>query len=388
MAEEQLLPGRTRSTSVTFPARVPYIPSEFGYSPQEDEILEDTNESSWCRHKHPTSRTIYHQRRGDDDTLNSIRSLYDSDVVYIDIHGRRYCKEYYMPIDELEQARLLMLSSVFYEIIDHRYTTIDLSNPTKILDIGTGTGEWAMEMAEEYPNAEIIGTDVAKIQPDATPLNVFFEIDDAEEEGGWTFPLDSFDLIHLRYMKGAFKDWKYVYNQAYEHLKPGGWIEVLDFDDHKQTLEYLSEHETRFMKEVQEGSRMAGRPRSIEHLAPSYLTDLGFTDVKCSIYAIPVGVWPDEEEVRRVGKHFLIAVVNGIESLCLRVLSEQRGWDIEEIQYTVEKVGQTMWDIATDPERSKGMTFEIRVLVGRKPFEGEDVGSARTTMMAMDERSL
>ena len=79
-----------------------------------------------------------------------------------------------------------------------------------------------MAMGDEYPEAEVIGTDIAKIQPSAVPLNVFFEIDDAEEEGGWTWPNDEFDLVHLRHMAGAFADWPQVYSEAYGVSSPVG----------------------------------------------------------------------------------------------------------------------------------------------------------------------
>lgn len=40
-----------------------------------------------------------------------------------------------------------------------------LSNPMRILDVGTGTGIWAMEMADKYPESTIIGTDLSPVQP-------------------------------------------------------------------------------------------------------------------------------------------------------------------------------------------------------------------------------
>lgn len=40
-----------------------------------------------------------------------------------------------------------------------------LVSPGKILDIGTGTGIWAIEMGEEYPKSEITGIDLSPVQP-------------------------------------------------------------------------------------------------------------------------------------------------------------------------------------------------------------------------------
>lgn len=40
-----------------------------------------------------------------------------------------------------------------------------LVDPKMILDIGTGTGIWVMEMADLYPECTIIGTDLSPVQP-------------------------------------------------------------------------------------------------------------------------------------------------------------------------------------------------------------------------------
>lgn len=40
-----------------------------------------------------------------------------------------------------------------------------IETPSKVLDIGTGTGIWAMDLGDEFPEAEVIGTDISPIQP-------------------------------------------------------------------------------------------------------------------------------------------------------------------------------------------------------------------------------
>ena len=59
-------------------------------------------------------------------------------------------------------------------------------SPQRILDIGTGTGIWAIDAADRYPSALVTGTDLSPIQPSWVPPNCKFEIDDAERE--WTHP--------------------------------------------------------------------------------------------------------------------------------------------------------------------------------------------------------
>lgn len=35
----------------------------------------------------------------------------------------------------------------------------------KVLDIGTGTGVWAIEFGETYPSTEVLGVDLSTMQP-------------------------------------------------------------------------------------------------------------------------------------------------------------------------------------------------------------------------------
>ena len=55
-----------------------------------------------------------------------------------------------------------------------------LEDPLEIVDLGTGTGVWCIEMADAYPEAQILGIDLSPVQPSWVPPNCRFEIDDFE----------------------------------------------------------------------------------------------------------------------------------------------------------------------------------------------------------------
>ncbi|RAL67458.1 hypothetical protein DID88_008213 [Monilinia fructigena] len=249
------------------------------------------------------TKSVFHAQT-DRDTLNSTRSLYDSDVVYIQQH------------------------------------------------------------------------DIAKVQPTAVPLNVFFEIDDAEEEGGWTWPPDEFDLIHLRNMAGAFSDWDHIYSEAYIHLKPGGWIEIMDFDDHKAFLTFFDEDSPMpaLIHDVGEAARILGRPRGVAHLEPERLRKSGFVDVEVKEVGIPMGPWPDDKTQRTIGKLWLVSMLTSLEAYTLRLLTQALGWDEEEVRRKCMDCSEDMRKVSMDVERARGLKTMARVLVGRKPRGEGDVG--------------
>jgi hypothetical protein len=93
-------------------------------------------------------------------------------------------------------------------------------------------------------------------------------------------------------MQGAFMDWKYVYREAFRCLKPGGYIEVVDFDNHTRLMSYFDNDPdvVNLLAAVNEASNRAGRPRGDAHLDPNLLKELGFMNVSISEGNIPTGV--------------------------------------------------------------------------------------------------
>ncbi|KAK5629703.1 hypothetical protein RRF57_005418 [Xylaria bambusicola] len=315
----------------------------------------------------------------DAETVNSTRSITDLDVDYVMENGRRYCGPYYMPNDEDEQVRLQLLNQVYLKVFDGELTTVPLECPTAILDIGTAVGEWAIDMAEIYPDCEVTGTDISNIFERRVPQNVYWEIDDAELE--WERPPDHYDLVHLRDMTGAFASWESIYQSAFKCLKPGGWIEILDFDDKKGLRDLFSYFESdsllyKLAQDLQEASVLSGRPRGVAHLEPRLLVNAGYVDVNLTEYSIPL-----KTQDGSTGKFWLLSCLNGMEAACMRLLTKYKGWNPDDIRLGCEMVGEELMTLAQDPQRAKTFVVKLRVLTGRKPGH-----HARWPPTTLDER--
>lgn len=96
-----------------------------------------------------------------------------------------------------------------------------------ILDVGAGNGVWAMEMAQRYPQATILGIDLSSsLLPSNVPPNLTFEIGDVAEP--WP-PGKLYDFIHVRNLVGGgVRDWAGFVKEVYAHLKPGGQMQLTE----------------------------------------------------------------------------------------------------------------------------------------------------------------
>jgi SAM-dependent methyltransferase len=305
--------------------------------------------------------------------------LYDSDLEYHVENNRRYVPNYFMPNDEDEQLRMQIIHQVYLFMFDSQLTTVPLENPKKILDIGTGTGEWAIAMGEAFPDAEVIGMDLSAIQPSAVPHNVFFEIFDAEDDDDWTYPEDYFDLIHFRNMTGSFRSWEKMYERAYKHLKPGGYIEVVDFDEQSNSfVNYFpkdSEVHAWFMA-LGEATMRSGKDINPAHLQPEKIVDVGFVDVEVSGHDLPMGSWPNDPDVRSTAKLWLVACLAGFEAISLRPLTQALGWSADEVRRMCSIVEQELKAVALNKEKAAGLSCSVKIVVGRKPESSSESRSA------------
>lgn len=164
----------------------------------------------------------------------------------------------------------------------------DRGPPRRVLDIGTGTADWAIEMAEDFPNADIIGTDLSPIQPTWAPPNCRFYIDDAESD--WTFaPGEAFDYIHARSMGGGIGDWPRLLRQAFHHLKPGGWFEAQEFEAYVFSDDGTHQRAAAIMDwqdRLNQASKQFGKPMNVAPHIAGWMAAEGFVNVADDIYKV------------------------------------------------------------------------------------------------------
>ena len=71
-----------------------------------------------------------------------------------------------MPNDESELDRLDLTHQMVKICMGNKLYQAPIGDkPESIIDIGTGTGIWAIEMGDLFPDSKIIGTDLSPTQP-------------------------------------------------------------------------------------------------------------------------------------------------------------------------------------------------------------------------------
>jgi hypothetical protein len=73
----------------------------------------------------------------------------------------------------------------------------------------------ALQMADAYPSSEVLGLDIAPVQPEWVPPNCHFLINDVEMP--WELEHRNYDFIHARDLLLSIRDWPWLVQQAYEY---------------------------------------------------------------------------------------------------------------------------------------------------------------------------
>lgn len=184
-----------------------------------------------------------------------------------------------------------------------------------ILDVGTGSGIWAKEVADEYPSTVVTGFDLSPPPQHWVPPNCKLEVDDVLKP--WDFH-NKFDLVHFRDMHASFSDeqWRLVYKQAYNNIAPGGWIEQVE-----PGIEFYSDDGS-----VAPDSTLGkwgsmfyplfekmGKPVDTMFHFKRRIEAAGFTNVHEKTYKVPLGDWVKNPVLKEAGRYGKTQFLEGME---------------------------------------------------------------------------
>jgi len=273
------------------------------------------------------------------NSLLSTQSLASSVCNFIHKHGRTYHSyhegKYPFPNDEAEICRLDFQHALSTVTLGGRLHLSPIVRPQRVLDLGCGTGIWAIQYADLHPEAIVVGVDLSPIQPKAVPPNCSFEIFDYDD--GWTFS-DKFDFIHAGMMIGCIDNLDRLIQQAFDHLRPGGSIELLDVcppacnDD--TTLTDSPYH--LWMKNMDQALRIIGRDPFLAEKYASSLSRAGFTNIV--VHRIPQDGLPEDHSLEQLSLWQRRNITAGIEGFSKLPFMENLGWSEDELSVFLAEV--------------------------------------------------
>ncbi|KDN61783.1 hypothetical protein CSUB01_00328 [Colletotrichum sublineola] len=286
-------------------------------------------------------------------------------------NGRTYHRykdgKYNLPNDRREMERLNSQHYLCLFVLDGRLGVAPPCHPDskvgRVLDVGTGSGVWAIDYGDEHPESEVLAMDLSPTFLDAAPPNVTFEVDDLEEE--WTYS-QPFDYIHSRFMTACVNDWKVYLQKCYNNLVPGGWVELQEADIMPYSDDGTLMPDSPLIKCSKlliEASEILGRPYIPIPPLKELLAEIGFVDISLSVYKWPTNAWAKDPKYKEIGELNGENMAEGIEGFAMAPLTRAHNWTREEVNVFLIDVRNSLKD------RSVHAYWPIYCLIGRKPEE-------------------
>ncbi|RKP22848.1 S-adenosyl-L-methionine-dependent methyltransferase [Syncephalis pseudoplumigaleata] len=200
-------------------------------------------------------------------------------------------------------------------VIGHHHLVPSTTQPASILDVGTGTGTWLMEVAMEWPDAQCVGVDMSPQFPTTVmPKNCRFHLLDILEEPGLPRLAQSFDFVHFRFlaMTVPAEAWQRLCDDLWAVTADGGMLQMTGFAFQLASVGPAGEQINRLLRLLAEHS---GLDADVNERLVDLLAVAGFDEVNPITISLPCGDWGGH-----VGRLFLGDFLAQLHTLKPRLL--------------------------------------------------------------------
>ncbi|KAJ0310947.1 hypothetical protein COL516b_001647 [Colletotrichum fioriniae] len=179
--------------------------------------------------------------------------------------------------------------NLFILTFDNKLATAPPNDPGSkvgnVLDVGTGSGIWAIDFGEEHPDAEVCGVDLSAVQPEF-------------------------------------------------NLSPGGCLELIEFDAVPTSDDGTLKPDSAITKSATllfDAAAIIGRPFEDISRMKDVLIETGFEDVHKQLYKWPTNSWPKDPKYKELGIWNHENAIAGWEGFCMAPCTRIHGWSREEV---------------------------------------------------------
>jgi len=232
--------------------------------------------------------------------------------------GRRHIAgvPYALPKDDAEINRLDFQHYMLRYALRGNYLA-PISQPRDILDVGSGSGRWALDMALTFPHANVVGLDLVPPPADMTtgggsagdarPANYAFVPGNVLE--ALPFGNATFDYTHQRLLFAAIPRprWPQVAAELVRVTRPHGWVELVEGNVGAGAASPAEQIFTQWALTV---TAMRQIDLQIGPHLPTFLRDAGFTNVDVREVQIPIG--KHGGRLGRMMQTDVLAVIQGL----------------------------------------------------------------------------
>ncbi|KNZ71919.1 hypothetical protein J132_05193 [Termitomyces sp. J132] len=230
-------------------------------------------------------------------------------------HSQLFSSHYPLPVDTPEQERLKVMHRVLYLLIGAHYVgpVSDVLAPTDereklVLDLCTGTGQWVMDMAREFPHVQFRGIDIVPIATRYPLPNVQFEMHDVNTSYRWRTA--SVDLVHARSVSMAIIDYPAILQEIGRVLRPNGLFISCELDGYptfqsalRVNPRELAPGAYTFFDVLTHALNVCRGIQPIAGTLPALLEAAGcFRDITADLYYLPIGLWHHDQRMKDIGK--------------------------------------------------------------------------------------